>query len=78
MYDIMMTPPPPPATVTLESRTHIGECEIYKEEQDALEEERRKLDVHDIEEFCRLESSDKTIAVLGDAGRRRRNRTGIG
>ena len=49
--------------------THIvGECEIYKEERDALEE-LRKLNVCDMEELCRLESSDKTIAVLGDRWR---------
>ena len=36
----------------------------------------RKLDVFDMEEFCRLESSEKTIESLGD--RRRRNRTGTG
>ena len=41
-------------------------CEIYKEERDALEEEMRKLDVRDMEEFGRLESSEKTIAILGD------------
>ena len=40
---------------SIESRTHIGgECEIYKEERDALEEEMRKFDVCDIEEFGRL------------------------
>ena len=33
---------------TIESRTHIvGECDIYKEERDALEE-MRKLDVCDM------------------------------
>ena len=48
------------------SRTHIaGECTIRKEERDALEE-MRKLDVCDMEEFGRLESSEKTIAILGD------------
>ena len=48
------------------SRTHIvGECEIYKEERDALEE-MRKSDVCDMEEFGRLESGEKTIAILGD------------
>ena len=52
---------------TIESRTHIvGECEIYKEERDALEE-MSKLDVCDMEEFGRLESSEKTIAILGDS-----------
>ena len=44
---------------TIESRTDIvGECEIYKEERDALEE-MRKLDVCDVEAFDRLESSEK-------------------
>ena len=55
-----------PCGTTIESRTHIGECEIYKEQRDALEEEMRKFDVCDMEEFCRLESSEKTIAILGD------------
>ena len=65
---------------TTESRAHIvGECEVCKEERDALEEEMRKLDVCDMEEFGRLESSGKTIVSYGiDGGRRRRNRTGIG
>ena len=55
-----------PCGTTIESRTHIvGECEIYKEERDALEE-MRKLDVCDMKKFGRLESSDKTIAILGD------------
>ena len=50
----------------IESRTHIvGECEINKEERDTLEEA-RTLDVFDMEELCRLEGSDKTIAILGD------------
>ena len=52
---------------TIESRTHIvGECEIYEEERDALEEEMRKLDGCDMEEFGILENSEKTIAILGD------------
>ena len=55
-----------PCGTTIESRTHIvGECEIHKE-WDALEEEMRKLDVCDMEEFGRLESSEKTILILGD------------
>ena len=54
-----------PRGTTIESRTHIvGECEIYKEERDALE--MRTLDVCDTEELGRLESSEKTIAILGD------------
>ena len=56
-----------PCGTTIESRTHIvAECEIHKEERDALEEEMRKFDVRDMEEFGRLESSEKTIAILGD------------
>ena len=32
-----------PCGTTIESRTHmVGECEIYKEERDALEEEMKK------------------------------------
>ena len=56
-----------PCGTTIESRTHIVlQCEIYKEERDALEEELRKLGVCDMEEFGRLESSEKTIAILGN------------
>ena len=56
-----------PCGTTTESRTHmVGECEIYKDERDALEEEIKKLDVCYVEEFGRLESSEKTIAILGD------------
>ena len=56
-----------PRGTTIQSRTYIvGECDIYKEERDALEEEMRKLDVCDMEEFGRRESSEKTIAILRD------------
>ena len=56
-----------PCGTTIASRTHIvGECKIYKEERDASEKEMRKFDVCDMEEFGRLESSEKTIAILGD------------
>ena len=49
----------------VESRTHIvGECEIYRQEHDVLE--MRKLDGCDMEEFRRLEISEKTITILGD------------
>ena len=59
-----------PCGTTTEGRTHVvGECEICKEERDALEEEMRKLDVCGMEESCRLESSEKTIAVLRDRWR---------
>ena len=51
-----------PCGTTTESRTHmVGTCEIYKEKRDALEEEMGKLDVCDMEENRRLESSDKTM-----------------
>ena len=51
---------------TAGSRTHIvGECETYKEERDVLEE-MTKLDECDMEECGSLESSEKTIAILGD------------
>ena len=54
-----------PCGTTVESRTHIvGECEIYKERRDALE--MRKFNVCDMEEFDRLETSEETIAILGD------------
>ena len=43
----------------------VGECEKYKEERDAIEE-MRKLDVCDLQEFGRLEGSEKTIAIPGD------------
>ena len=52
----------------METRTHIvGECEIYKEERDVLEEEEmREIDDCDMEEFDTPDSSEKTIAILGD------------
>ena len=39
---------------------------MYKEERDVLEEDMRKIDERDIEKFGTLDSSEKTIAVLGD------------
>ena len=51
---------------TIESRNHIvGEHEMYKEERNALDEEMRKLDECDMEEFGRLDSSQETMAILG-------------
>ena len=49
-------------------RTHIvGECEVHKEERDVLSiEEMREKDECDTEEFDTLDSSEKTIAILGD------------
>ena len=55
-----------PCGTTIEGRTHIvGGCEMYKEERHVLQE-LRKSDVCDMEEFGILESSEKTIAILGD------------
>ena len=56
-----------PCGTTIENSIHtVGECEMYKEERDTLEEEMRKLDVCGMGEFGRLESSEETIATLGD------------
>ena len=43
----------------------MGECEIYKEERDVLRE-MRNVDECDMERFGTLDSSEKTIAILGD------------
>ena len=40
-------------------------------------EEIRKFDECDMETFGKLESSEETIAIVGDS-HRRRNRTGMG
>ena len=51
--------------VLIVSRTHIeGECEICKEERGVLE--MRKIDERVVEKFGTLDSSEKTIAILGD------------
>ena len=51
---------------------------MYKEERKALDE-LRELDGCDMEEFRRLESSEKTTAILGDGWwPETANRTGIG
>ena len=39
---------------------------MYKEERDILEEEMKTMDGCDMEEFGTLDSSEKTIAILGD------------
>ena len=55
-----------PCVKAEESRTRIvGECELYKEERDVLEE-MRKIDECNMEKFGTLDSSEKTIAILGD------------
>ena len=62
-----------------ESRAHVvGECETYKEERDVLEEETRKIDEREMEEFGTLDSSQKndrdprklTVATGGQTGGR--------
>ena len=41
-----------PCGEAIESRTHrVGECEMYKEERDVLEEETREIDKCDMKEF---------------------------
>ena len=56
-----------PCGTTIESRIHIvGECGIYMEERDALEEEMRKLDERDMKSLVdEIKSCEKTIAMLG-------------
>ena len=46
----------------------MGECEIYEEERDALQDEMRKIDECFVEKFGTLsiDTSEKTIALLGD------------
>ena len=39
----------------------VGECELYKEERDVLEEEMREIDERDMQEFDRLDSNEKSI-----------------
>ena len=58
----MSTPPPParqtcPCGKAMKNRTHIvvvGECEMHKEERYVLEEEMRKIEECDVEEFGTL------------------------
>ena len=69
-----------PCGTTIESITYIRvvrECGICKEEQGALEE-MRKLYECDMEEFGRPESSEKTIAILGEIDGVRDGETGWG
>ena len=56
-----------PCGKAIGSGTHIvGECEVYKEERDVWEKEMRDIDERGVEVFGILDSSEKTIAVLGD------------
>ena len=53
-----------PCGKPIESRSHIvGECEMYKEERNVLEEETREIDECDMEKFGALDSSDQTNAI---------------
>ena len=55
-------------SVIYEGKTHIvGECDIYKEERDALEEI-SKIDECETEKFGTLliDRSEKAIDILGD------------
>ena len=53
-----------------DTRTHIaGECELYKEQRNVLEEERSKIDGCDLERFGTIDSSVKAIAILGNRWR---------
>ena len=47
----------------------MGECEIFKEERDVLEELR--IDESHMEKFGTLDSSEKTIAIVVDGGHTR-------
>ena len=42
----------------------VGECEIYEEERDVLE--MRKIDECGMDKFGTPNTSEKTIAILGD------------
>ena len=57
-----------PCGKAIESRTHtVGECEMHEEGRDVLEEEMEAIiDEYDMEEFDTLDSSEKTIVILGD------------
>ena len=56
-----------PCGEAIEGKTHIvGEYRMYKEERDVLEEGMRRFDECDMEKFGALDSSGKTIAILGD------------
>ena len=44
----------------------MGECQLYKEERDVLQDGMRKIDKCGMEKFGTLDSREKTIAILGD------------
>ena len=54
-----------PCGKAVERRTHIvGGCETYKVERDVLE--MRKVDECEMEKFGAVDSSEKTVDILGD------------
>ena len=44
----------------------MGECQLYKEERDVLQDGMRKIDECGMEKFGTLDCREKTIAILGD------------
>ena len=56
-----------PCGKAVESRTYIvGECEIYKDERQVIERKMRKTNECVMEKFGTLDSSERTIAILGE------------
>ena len=51
----------------IESRVHmVEECEVYKKERGTLDKEMSKSDKCGMEEFGRLEGTEKPIHIIGD------------
>ena len=45
----------------------VGECDLYNEERNVLYiEEMNNIDKYNMEKYSTLDSSEKTIAILGD------------
>ena len=57
-----------PCGKTIESRSYIvEECEMYTEERDVLEDEMRKIDDCDVDNFWYTQDdSEEMIAIVGD------------
>ena len=63
----------------IQSKTHlVGECEVCQEERN-VSEDMTEIDECDMQGFGTLDSSDNTVAILGDidGGHRRRHRKGV-
>ena len=86
----MSTPPPPPCPIPTCTHTTralvakqckvVGECEMYKEERDVLEDMETLLEECDMEELGTLDCKEKAMAIPGDRWWpqvRWRNRKGI-